>query len=179
MPPKPIAPTPASEPNPWPRSARHAAWIALAFCLVVLALLAVNYVQSRRLYPLNSVELTALKGQLVQNPLDEGLKGKVRGYDLEMRRHLARHRQLAERGGWLLLGGMAFFVLTIKYGYYKKKLARPDKKPIVVPNQVGEIRQAMASVGVLAAFAGGVVYVVSSQSGTQITAPVEKAKNMI
>lgn len=173
MPSKPTAPAAAPEPNPWPRSARNTAWIALGFCLVVLVLLAVNYAQSRRLYPLNSVELTALKAQLVQNPLDEGLKGKVRAYDLELRRSLARHRELGESGGGLLLAGMAVFVLAIKYGYYKKKLARPDKKPIVVSNQVGEIRHALASVGVLAALTVGVAYVASSQSGTQIAAPVQ------
>jgi outer membrane protein assembly factor BamB len=171
-----VRPVSPSEPNLWPQSAQKAAWIALAFCLVVLALLVTNYVQSLRSDPLTSPELATLKAELVKNPLDDNLKKSIRLRDLEMRRQLTRHQELGERGGWLLLGGMAFFVLAIKYGYYKKKLARPDKRPIVAVNQAREIRHAMASVGILTALAAGGGWVVSSQSETKIVAPIVVAK---
>ncbi len=164
------------EPDSWPQTAKNTAWVALVFCLVLVAFLAVNFFQSRALDPIISPEITALKAELVKNPLDDNLKKQIRVKDLEIRQQLLRHQELGQKGGWLLLGGMAFFVLTIKYGYYQKKLARPEKRPIVAVNQAREIRQAMVSVATLTVLAAGAAWVVSSQSQTQLSALVLLAK---
>ena len=178
MQPQANAPANTPTPNPWPRSAKITAWIAFACCLAILLLLGWNEMQSRRHDPLNSPELAALKADLAQAPLDDALKQRVRAYDLDLRQKLARHQALADRGAWLLLAGLGIGVLAIKYGYYRKRLGRPEKKPITTPIQAAEIRQSLASVLGFTALAGGAALLVSSQSSTLLMASAEKKPAM-
>ena len=101
--------------------------VAGAFSVVVAALLISNYLAYRAADPLDSQQLAGLKAELPKRPADAGLKDRIRKLDLNVRRQHFHASEFAVTGAWLLVGGLAVFVLSLKYALtYRKKL--PDVK---------------------------------------------------
>ena len=138
--------------NPWPLGAKRVAMVAGLFCLVISLLLTINHYQGVNLDPIKSPHLTELKAELAKEPMDEALKKRIRDFDLDLRQKLSRHQARQEQGGWLLLAGLAVFVLSIKYATYRRKITRPPKSD--VPQEpIAAGRMAVITLSVLAGLA--------------------------
>ncbi len=86
--------------------------VAGAFSLVVSALLAWN--AALTLDPRDSAELATLKRALGQKPEDEALKARIRDVDLGLRLDYFARRDFAGRGTWLLVAGVAVFLIAAR-----------------------------------------------------------------
>ena len=80
--------------------------------------------------PLKSPQLKEYKEKLRLNPADEQLKQRIRQLDLQLRQRYFRQLSRMESGVYLLLGGVAVFVLAVKQGArYQKRLPMPKPRP--------------------------------------------------
>ena len=129
--PKPL--TPRTRRQDWTQACTRLAWIAGVFSLILGGLLIVN---SFRLYrgPGNGKvrlvegnELRPLKVALREEPKNEDLKAKIRKIDQQLRTDYFRREKLASRGGRILLGSAALFLLALQLS---RQLRRP---PFMVP----------------------------------------------
>ena len=96
---------------------RGAVWtaaVAGAFSLVVAALLLANHVKGLALDPKDSQAVAELKARLSARPTDGSLKKELRAVDLRLRRDYFRRTAFASRGAWLLVGGLAVFLVALK-----------------------------------------------------------------
>jgi outer membrane protein assembly factor BamB len=128
---------PASARQVWAQTCSRIALIAGVFSLLLGALLIFN---SFRLYRgpgngklrlVEASELRPLKLALRETQQEEQskqLKAEIRRRDQELRHEYFRRERLASRGGLLLLGGAAVFILALQLA---RHLRRP---PIPVPN---------------------------------------------
>ena len=132
--PEPSNTTIASPRQLWARTCLRVAQIAGAFSLVLAVLLVINSYQLYRgpgngkVRLVEARELLPLKTALREHPRDETLKQQIRQLDQQLRREYFRREQLASRGGWVLLGGVAVFLAALKLA---KHLRRP---PVPIPN---------------------------------------------
>jgi outer membrane protein assembly factor BamB/ferredoxin len=117
---------------------RGIAVTAGAFSLVVLILLAWNQAASGGGHgsalsaegPLFSEELTELKIRLAKDPQDTGIKAEIRRLDLEVRRRYFENREFLLRGAYLLLAGLAVFLLASKRMYVLgRAVPEPESQP--------------------------------------------------
>lgn len=142
----------------WYQACTHTATVAAVFSVLVLALLVVNFALSRNADPLTPAKLTALKTQLVQDPTNTLLQQQIRQEDAQLRRHFFRSTAFAQFGGYLLLGGLAVFLLAAKGAkHYRKKLPNPKTysgEDAALTRVLG--RQSVAIAG---AFTGGLLLV--------------------
>lgn len=102
--------------------AAAAALVAGAFSLVVGALLVWNLMLETP-DPQDDPGMQSLKAELVRQPRNEQIRQKIRALDLELRGEFFRRRELARRGGYLLLGGV--IVLFISAGVAVWRPVRP------------------------------------------------------
>jgi outer membrane protein assembly factor BamB len=117
----------------WARTFARLAWIAGVFSLILGGLLIVN---TFRLYrgPGNGKvrlvegnELRPLKAALREDPKNEALKAKIRTIDQQLRTDFFRREKLASRGGSILLGSAAVFLMALQLS---RQLRRP---PFMIP----------------------------------------------
>ena len=174
-PPPPAARRPSDPAVPagpdWAGLARRLAWLSGGFSLVLVFLLGVNLFQGRTVDPMTSPRLTALKAELARNPSDEAKKREIRALDLRLRQQYTRYLVRAERGGWLLMGGLAVFIASLKGALYRKKLPAPGKYQLSVAAGVRAVSQAR---GTVAAMGLGVIAVgwgLSTQQQTVLKPP--------
>jgi outer membrane protein assembly factor BamB len=107
---------------------RVTAWIALAFVLLLGLGMVVGYASARAEDPLRSPELRALKVQLREQPADEALKSRIRALDLQLRERYFQHLSRQRFGMYLLLGGLAVFVLaTARGAWFPRPLPMPAR----------------------------------------------------
>lgn len=107
----------AEEPCPadvWTRAAVRVARIAAVYCCVVLALLLVNAVRNRTIDPIKPARLLALEIELNKSPGNEQLRSTVRRMDAQLRREYFLGQEFAARGFWLLLGGVAVYLIALE-----------------------------------------------------------------
>lgn len=104
----------------WALAATRIAWIAGVFSLLLGGLLIDN---TFRLYrglgngKVRVVEgdaLRPLKAALREEPKNDQLKAKIRAIDQQLRTDYFRRERLASRGGWILLGSAAVFILSLQ-----------------------------------------------------------------
>lgn len=95
-------------------AARRTAVVSAAFCALVLTLLIANSIASRRIDPLEPNRVTSLQLALNRNPSDERLRSELRVLDRRMRATYFRGRAFALTGFYLLLGGVAVFLLSLE-----------------------------------------------------------------
>ncbi len=88
---------------------------AALFSALVLLLLLVNCARLRMTDPLAPVRMNTLKAQLVQDPDNEQLKAQIRDVDVHLRTDYTRETAFAVQGAYLLLGGLALFLLATRY----------------------------------------------------------------
>ena len=113
--------------NPWQQAMALCAGIALVFCIIVLALLLINHIQSKRYDPLSTEHYYALQEKLVSNPQDEAVKQEIREIDLRVRREYFAAVRFAKLGALLLAGGLLIFLLC-------GEIARRLSSSLPVPN---------------------------------------------
>ncbi len=88
------------------------AWIAAAFCLLVIATMLYQHHVAAQRDPWKSPQLLGLKEKLRAAPTDETIKTEIRRLDLEFRQRYVRRLSLDRTGGWLLVGGIAAMVIA-------------------------------------------------------------------
>jgi outer membrane protein assembly factor BamB len=94
---------------------RRLAWViavTAAFAVIVGAAMLVNHFQVATHDPLTSHALAQKKDLLRDDPPNEKLKQEIRELDLEIRQRFFRHLALNQTGAWLLLGGLAAFLVV-------------------------------------------------------------------
>ena len=96
------------------RAAVQCAWVAGLFSAVVCLILVFDYGRRLAEDPLNTAEYLELKEQVAAAPTDEGPRVALRRRDQLLRQDYFRQRQFAERGTWLLLGGLVVMAVSIK-----------------------------------------------------------------
>ncbi|MFC1714234.1 PQQ-binding-like beta-propeller repeat protein [Candidatus Poribacteria bacterium] len=105
-------------------------WVAVVggiFSLIVCALLISNYIQGKTEEPLESAELTELRTMLRDQPNDGSLKEQIRVIDLRLREEYFQRHQFSTYGAYLLIGGVAVFLIGIKSAFtFRKKLPMPQ-----------------------------------------------------
>jgi outer membrane protein assembly factor BamB len=95
--------------NAW----RLTAWVAGVFTLVVGVAMIAGHIGSRAEDPLKSPLLREYKEKLRANPADEQMKDRIRTLDLQLRRKYFTQLSRTQAGVYLLLGGVAAFVLAV------------------------------------------------------------------
>ena len=122
-----LTPPDAGMAQTWYRTAVGTALVTGVFSLIVIVLLVFNHLRNQHADPLNSPELKQLKAALLQDPRNDSIKEDIRALDLRLRENYFRYREFSERGGYLLLGGMAIFLIALKSAAaYRKKLPMPE-----------------------------------------------------
>ncbi|MHB9025580.1 MAG: PQQ-like beta-propeller repeat protein [Armatimonadota bacterium] len=96
----------------WYQAALRTAYFAALFSLVIIELLVANVLKMRAELPIHPRGTrVALRAQLAAEPTNKAVKRQIR--ELDDHAHFARVR-FAEQGGWLLLGGIALFLLALE-----------------------------------------------------------------
>ncbi|HUT32455.1 MAG TPA: PQQ-binding-like beta-propeller repeat protein [Planctomycetota bacterium] len=161
---------PAVDPSERKRSWLQAAWatavVAGVFSVVLAAAMVVDALRSQAEDMRTADRLAELKVALRDRPMDEGLKARIRALDVELRRSFFRRSQATDTGRWLLLAGVAVFLISLKSAMaLRRKLPMP-KAETPVPGLVGRLartsRWAVAAVGVVLALAAAALVVTAS-----------------
>ena len=150
------------------RAAVRTAVVAGAFCLIVGGLLLANRAAARRSDPINSEEMAALQKQLFAAPdqeKKEEMLQEIRALDVALRRAYFRSMHLAQRGAYLLAGGLVALVISLCCAAAcRKKLPMPGP---AVEDEASAVkasaRRYVASIG--AALACAAVLIVTTSSG--------------
>ncbi len=100
------------------RAARRTAWVAAAFCLVVIAVMATNLILAIRYDPVNSPHITALRERIYNESdpaIREELTAEIRQLDLRIRRIDLNSRWFLRTGAWLLAVGILVLLISLKH----------------------------------------------------------------
>ncbi|GAH69237.1 unnamed protein product, partial [marine sediment metagenome] len=110
------------------------------FSAIVLVLLVVNYLQIKVLDPVRAERLEMMKVKFIGESASAELLSEIRQLDFDIRRDWIRRRFFSRRGGYLLLGGLAVFVIGLKWtSTLRKKLPMPGA---VEDKQAQQVREA-------------------------------------
>ncbi|MEJ2701717.1 MAG: hypothetical protein P8Z79_04680 [Sedimentisphaerales bacterium] len=108
--------------NPWYRCAVSTAIVSATFSLIVLLFLVLNYGKSRVVDTQEETRLLNLKTELEDKPDDQELMSRIRTLDLQTRQRRLRAVDRADKGSYLLLGGVVVLLTSIGImGAMKKK----------------------------------------------------------
>ncbi len=122
------------------RAAIQTAVVSGIFLLIIVSLLLLNFYKGIIIEPRLEEQWEQLKTEVRNKPKDEELLSRVRELDLEMRTNRVRQDDSSRRGGYLLLGGLAVFLVSLKGSVQlRKKLPRPEKQVDVRGLQVREL----------------------------------------
>ncbi len=128
--------------SPWYEAAKGATIVAGVFSVIISGLLVLNYLQKELLDPIRTERLENLKIKLVGQPKNEQLITEIRQLDLQLRKDKIRRPQFSQRGGLLLLGAVAVFLIGIKSAKALKE--KPlHLQPAVADEQAQQIRHAI------------------------------------
>ena len=112
--------------------------------------------------PLKSPQLKEYKAKLRLNPADEQMKQRIRQFDLQLRQSYFRQWSLMESGCYLLLGGVAVFVLAVTQGArYQRRLPMPQPRPDASDQAARAAARARWSVAATGAAIGAFLFVLS------------------
>jgi outer membrane protein assembly factor BamB len=112
--------------SPWYRSAMATAVISGIFALTVLSIIIINYVQEIVVDIKLENKLQELQTEVKNRPNDEQLLSQIRQLDLQFRQNQIRRLDRSSKGSYLLLGGMAIFLISIKLAdKFNKKMPTP------------------------------------------------------
>ena len=105
-------PSPEARRAVWKQASAASAVVAVAFSLIVLAMLARAAAGWVRNDPRDSRELAALQQSLADRP-DNGVKTRIRELDHRLRAEYLRKRDFVSSGFYLLIGGVAAFFVAL------------------------------------------------------------------
>jgi outer membrane protein assembly factor BamB len=144
------------------RNWRMTAWVAGVFSVLVGLTMIFGRLSIRAEDPLKSPQLREYKEKLRLNPADEQLKQRVRQLDLQLRQRYFRQLSQMASGVYLLLGGMAVFVLAIKQGARcQRQLPMPQPRPDASEQATRSATRARWSVAAGGATIGGLLFILS------------------
>jgi outer membrane protein assembly factor BamB len=126
------------------------------------ALLISNYIQRTVADAKRIDELDALKIEILDQPANEQLRSRIRQLDLRVRRDKIRRLDFSRKGSYLLLGGVAVFLVGIKCASaFRKKLPSPQPKADSRDEQIREARRGRwaVTVGLIVLGAGALLLV--------------------
>jgi len=110
---------------------RKIALICGVFAAIICILVIVNYIQLKRIDPLNTPVMASLQERLKQNPGDDSLRTEIRELDLLARKAFFTSQWQVRMGGYLLLGSVLIIVICLKW----IELIRPNIPPIPFPEK--------------------------------------------
>jgi hypothetical protein len=116
--------TATAKPNARPIHRTETIWrqirvISGIFTLLISLVMLVGHLSTSAIDPLKSPDLIALKDKLRQNSVDEQTKTEIRRLDLQLRTRYFRQLSQSSSGVYLLLAGVAVFVLAAgRYAHY-------------------------------------------------------------
>ena len=155
-----------------------AAWIGGVFAVLMGVTLFTGHVRAKAADPLKSLQLKAYKEKLQLNPTDEQTKQRIRQLDLQLRQRYFQQLSRMGSGVYLLLGGVAVFVLAVTQGArYRRQLPMPQPKPEASEQAARSAARARWSVAAGGAAIGGLLFVLSlglSAALPKRTAEVER-----
>jgi outer membrane protein assembly factor BamB len=144
------------------RNWRMTAWVAGVFSVLVGLTMIFGRLSLRAEDPLKSPQLKEYKEKLRLNPPDEQIKQRIRKLDLQLRQRYFRQLSQMESGVYLLLGGVAVFVLAIKRGARsQRQLPMPEPKPDASEQAVRSAARARWSVAAGGAAIGAFLFILS------------------
>jgi outer membrane protein assembly factor BamB len=110
----------------WYRCAVTTAVLSGVFSVVVLTFLLLNYGRSKMVGTPEETKLTELRSELRNKPDDQQLLSQIRQFDLQFRAKHIRALDRALKGGYLLLGGVVVFIISLRFAIeFKKKPPAP------------------------------------------------------
>ena len=150
------------EPTASIRNWRLAAWVAAVFSVLVGLTMIYGRLSVRAEDPLKSPQLKEYKEKLRLDPADEQIKQRIRQLDLQLRQRYFRQLSQMDSGVYLLLGGVAIFVLAVRQGArYQRQLPMPKPRPDASEQSVRSAARARWSVAASGAAIGGFLFVLS------------------
>jgi outer membrane protein assembly factor BamB len=90
------------------------AYIAGAFSFIICVLLIANYLQMKKVDPIEQKALNTLIERLNENPEDEELREEIRTFDYISRKAYFTNTWQVRTGGYLLLIGIALVVISMQ-----------------------------------------------------------------
>ena len=99
----------------WYTAAKRVAAVSAAFALILSVLLVVNYIQTKRIDPLNSKALNQLMLELQKDQQNEALKEQIRALDLLARKAYFTNVWQVRTGGYLLFFFALISLISLKY----------------------------------------------------------------
>ena len=144
------------------RNWRLTAWMAGVFSLLVGLTMLYGRLSIRAEDPLKSPQLKELKEKLRLNPADEPTKQRIEQLDLKLRERYFRQLAQMDSGVYLLLGGVALFVLAVKQvTRYQRQLPMPKPRADASDPSVRSATRARWSVAASGAAIGGFLFLLS------------------
>jgi outer membrane protein assembly factor BamB len=112
--------------SPWYRSAVATAIVSGIFALIVFSIIVINYIQEIVVDTRLENKLQELQTEVKGRPNDEQLLSQIRQLDLQFRQNQIRRLDRSGKGSYLLLGGVAIFLISIKLAdTINKKMPTP------------------------------------------------------
>src|SRR5581483_8358203 len=156
-----------------PIGSAAAAWrkvrgIAGVFTLVVSVVMLFGHLTTTAIDPLKSPELRVLKEKLRLNPADEQTKQQIRQLDLQLRGQYFRQLSRSASGVYLLLGGVAVFIIAAtRCAAYRKQPPMPQART-VSPDPLAGAKAARWSVSAIGASVACVLLMAGFGRGTAV-----------
>ena len=147
----------------WYPCAVTTAILSGVFSIVVLTFLLLNYGRSKMVGTPEETKLTELRSELRNKPDDQQLLSQIRQFDLEFRAKHIRALDRALKGGYLLLGGVVVFIISLRFAIeFKKKPPAPQPGADQLKEQVTNAKFARWAVtGGLAVLVLGSLFMVT------------------
>ena len=148
------------------------------FALLIGVTLFVGHLRAKVDDPLKSPQLKEYKEKLRLNPTDEQSKERIRQLDLQLRQRYFQQLARMGSGVYLLLGGVAVFVLAVTQGSrYRRQLPMPLPRPDAPEQATRAAAMSRWSVAASGATIGGFLFILSlglSSALPKGTAEVER-----
>ena len=155
-----------------------AAWVGGVFAFLIGVTLLAGHLKAKAEDPLKSPQLREYRETLRLNPTDEQTKQRIRQLDLQLRQRYFQQLSRMGSGVYLLLGGVAMFVLAVTQGArYRRHLPMPQPKPDALEQATRSAARARWSVAAGGAAIGGFLFVLSFGLGATLpkrTAEMER-----
>jgi len=125
----------------WYRCAVVTAILSAVFCIVVCALLLMNYGRSKMVGTAEETAIADLRLEIRSKPDDEQLLSRIRQFDLQVRQQRIRAVDRSRKGSYLLLGGVLVFIISLRFTIaFKKKPPAPQPGADQLNEQVSKAK---------------------------------------
>jgi outer membrane protein assembly factor BamB/preprotein translocase subunit SecG len=106
-------------------------WVSGIFSFIICLLLIANFVQVKKMDPVNMTVINSLVERLSENPSDTKLRDEIRVLDLLARKAYFTNRWQIKTGGFLLLSGVIVMIIALQViSLAKKKDPRLDEEKV-------------------------------------------------